>query len=60
MAATTPTPTGTDPTSSAAQEQQLLQEQQAMYLQQQKFETESSMLQSQHDTMMAIIRAIAS
>ena len=59
--AATPTTSSTDSLSSyATQEQQMLQEQQAAYAQQQKFETESSMLQSQHDTMEAIIRAIAS
>jgi hypothetical protein len=53
--------TSTESISTAAtQEQQMLQEQQQMNLQQEQFETQSAMQQSRHDTMMAIIRAIAS
>jgi hypothetical protein len=43
----------------ATSEETLLAEQQAAYAQEQKFETESAIMQSKHDTMMAIIRSIA-
>lgn len=42
-----------------ASEQQALQEQEQAYAQQQQVETQSAIMQSQHDTMMAVIRAIA-
>jgi len=58
--AATPTATSTDSISSmATQEQQMLQEQEAVNMQQEQFETQSAVQQSRHDTMMAIIRAIA-
>ncbi|HEX4772172.1 MAG TPA: hypothetical protein VH351_15155 [Bryobacteraceae bacterium] len=59
MAATS-SATSTDSFSSiAASEQQALAEQEQAYAQQQQFETEAAIMQSKHDTMMAIIRAIA-
>ena len=58
--ATTPSVTSSDSFSSiAASEQQSLQEQEQAYAQQQQLETQSQIMQSQHDTMMAVIRAIA-
>jgi hypothetical protein len=58
---TTSNATSTESISTAAsQEEQMLQEQQQMNLQQERFETQSAMQQSRHDTMMSIIRAIAS
>ena len=60
MAATTTPTGGTDSFSSvAASENQALAEQAQAYAQQEQMETESAMMQSHHDTMMAIIRAIA-
>lgn len=53
--------TSTDSISSmATQEQQMLQEQEQVNMQQEQFETQSSVQQANHDTMMAIIRAISS
>ncbi|MBV8864908.1 MAG: hypothetical protein JO210_05850 [Acidobacteriaceae bacterium] len=40
-------------------EQGLLAEQEQAYQQQEQIETESAMMQSQHDTAMAVIHAIA-
>jgi len=63
MAATpsvTPSLTSTDSLSSiASSEQSALAAQEQAYAQQQQIETESAIMQSQHDTMMAVIRAIA-
>lgn len=50
----------TDSSSSIlASEQQMVTEQEQVYAQEQQIQTQSSIAQSQHDTMMAVIRAIA-
>ncbi|HEY7211598.1 MAG TPA: hypothetical protein VH477_15090 [Bryobacteraceae bacterium] len=44
----------------AASEEKLLKLQEAAYAQQEKIATESAIAQSKHDTMMQVIKAIAS
>jgi hypothetical protein len=59
MAAPVSAPSTESFSSIAASEQQALAEQEQAYAQQQQVETQSAIMQSQHDTMMAVIRAIA-
>jgi hypothetical protein len=60
MAATSATSKPESFSSIATSEQQMLEEQQQAYAQQEQTELQSAIMQSKHDTMMAIIRAIAS